>query len=393
MNNTSPYKICVVTGTRAEYWLLRNVIRRIHEHAEMDLCLIATGAHLAEAQGMTVNDIKADGFPIAVCIDLLAQDDTDLGMAKAVGQGIVSFADFYATAKPDVVLLLGDRYELFAAASAAAMLEIPLAHIHGGETTQGAIDEYFRHCITKMSALHFVAAPEYAARVMRMGEQPGTVFNVGGTGVESIRTTKLLDRTELSAELGFSLEKPYALVTFHPETLADTTAAVQIKEVLAALEAWLTEGKSLIITKANADAEGQVINEALADFSRNNPAVLFCASLGATRYLSAMKHCEMVVGNSSSGIAETPSLHVPTINIGDRQKGRLMADSVICCPTKAESIIEAMRLASSAEWRARLADVVNPYGSGETSKEIVEILAQRLKQGKLSVKKAFFDGQ
>jgi GDP/UDP-N,N'-diacetylbacillosamine 2-epimerase (hydrolysing) len=340
---------------------------------------------------MTINDINSDNYPIACCINLFAHDDTNLSMAHSVGNGIGAFADFFVQAKPSIVLVLGDRYEIFAAACAAVMIGIPLAHIHGGETTQGAIDEYFRHAITKMSALHFVAAQQYADRIIRMGEQPDVVFNVGSLGIENIRTMKLMSRIELGTVLGFPLEKPYVLVTYHPETLSGVSAEKHIEELFLALETWISKGNLVIITKANADSEGQKINDFIDMFAVNNPSVYSRASLGALWYLSAMKHCMMVVGNSSSGIIEAPTFGTPTINIGDRQKGRLMAESIICCNPDAESIIKAMDLASSAAWRKRLAKILNPYGSADTSHQIVDILVRYLISGSISIKKDFYD--
>lgn len=385
------YKICVVSGTRAEYGLLRNLIRRISKKNEFKLQLVITGSHLSAEHGMTIDEVKTDGFPIDKCINILTGDDTNTGMAKAVSLGIEKFANYFLNANPDIIIVLGDRYEIFAVVSAAAIMKIPVAHIHGGETSQGAIDEYFRHAITKMSVLHFVAAKEYAQRVIRMGEQPNTVHNVGSLGVENISAMPLLSRNELQDKIKFPLEKPYALVTYHPETLSDRLVEKDISSLIKALEIWIHKDNNVIITKANADAGGQIINAAIDDFSKENTAVFACESLGTTQYLSAMKHCRMVIGNSSSGIVEAPSFHIPTINIGDRQKGRLMADSIINCEPEFDSIIKAIRRADADDFRSKLTKTVNPYGDGETSQKIVEIIKERFASESISIVKTFYD--
>jgi GDP/UDP-N,N'-diacetylbacillosamine 2-epimerase (hydrolysing) len=365
-------KICVITGTRAEYGLLRWVIEGIRQSPELELQLIATGMHLSPEFGMTVNAIEADGFKIDRKVEMLLSSDTPVGVTKSMGLGMIGFADALAELQPDLMLVLGDRYEIFAAASAALIARIPIAHLHGGETTEGAFDEAIRHSITKMSHLHFVAADEYRRRVIQLGEHPDRVFNVGGLGIDNVLRLKLLTREELEAELDFKLLSRNLLITFHPVTLERNTSAEQMQELLAALAE--LEGVGLIFTMPNADTEGRVLFQQIKDFCVKYPNARAYTSLGQLRYLSCIQHVDGVVGNSSSGLAEVPSFKKGTINIGDRQQGRLKAASVIDCPPDRRLIRNALEHLFSTEFQAGLPVVENPYGSGGASEIIVRAL-------------------
>ena len=381
-------KICVVTGTRAEYGLLRWVMEGIRQSPVLDLQLIATGMHLSPEFGLTVRDIEADGFSIDRKVEMLLSSDTPVGVAKSMGLGMIGFADALAELQPDLMLVLGDRYEIFAAAAAAMIARVPIAHLHGGESTEGAFDEAIRHSITKMSHLHFVAAEEYRQRVIQLGEDPQRAFLVGGLGVDNILSLKLLDRLALEAALDFRLGVKNLLVTFHPVTLEKGTAAGQMGELLAALDA-LTE-THVIFTLPNADTEGRALIQQIQAFVERHPkrAKAF-ASLGQLRYLSTVALVDAVVGNSSSGLAEVPSFRKPTINIGDRQRGRLRAASVIDCTPDRNAILAAMSEVGTPGFQARLAATVNPYGNGGASAAIVRILERHPLDGLL--KKGFHD--
>ncbi|WP_277656583.1 UDP-N-acetylglucosamine 2-epimerase [Seleniivibrio woodruffii] len=364
-------RICAVTGGRADYYLMRNLLKGI-EAAELELSVIATGSHLSPAHGMTV-DAVAEDFPDVHRIDLQLDGDTPSDVTKTTGRAMIAFADALETIRPDILLVLGDRYEIFAAVTAALIAGIPVAHLHGGETTEGAADEAFRHSITKMSHLHFTAAEDYRRRVIQLGEDPARVFNVGGMGAAAISRMKLMEREELEKSLGFGLGDKYIVVTFHPVTLDSTPEEEQLGQLLRALDRF--DGK-IIFTGANADAGGTVINRMLAEYVANSGgrAAAF-DSLGMQRYLSAVRHAYAVVGNSSSGLAEAPSLKTPTINIGCRQAGRLRAQSVIDCEPAAESILAAFKKIDTPEFQKILTETVNPYGEGDNTAKIVEILA------------------
>ena len=380
-------KICVVTGTRAEYGLLRWVMEGIRQSPELELQLIATGMHLSPEFGMTVEAIEADGFKIERKVEMLLSSDTAVGVTKSMGLGMIGFADALGELKPDLMLVLGDRYELLSAASAAMVARIPIAHLHGGETTEGAFDEAIRHSITKMSHLHFVAAEEYRRRVIQLGEQPEHVFNVGGLGIDNILRLKLLARHELEEALNFKLEKRNLLITFHPVTLEQNTSAQQVDELLAALAELKDTG--LILTMPNADTEGRVLFRQIETFCARHSQAHAYTSLGQLRYLSCIQHVDGVLGNSSSGLLEVPSFKKGTINIGDRQRGRLKAASVIDCEPDSGSISKALELLYSPEFQSMLPSVKNPYGTGGASKKIVKILEGASFNDLL--KKTFFD--
>jgi GDP/UDP-N,N'-diacetylbacillosamine 2-epimerase (hydrolysing) len=380
-------KVCVVTGTRAEYGLLRWVMEGIRESRVLELQLVATGMHLSPEFGMTVDAIEADGFKIDRKVEMLLSSDTSVGLTKSMGLGMIGFADALAELQPDLMLVLGDRYEIFAAASAAMIARIPIAHLHGGEATEGLIDEPIRHGITKMSHLHFVAAEEYRRRVIQLGEQPDRVFNFGGLGIDNILRLKLLTREELEAELDFKLLSRNLLITFHPVTLERNTCADQMQELLAALAE--LEGVGLIFTMPNADTEGRVLFQQIKDFCAKHPNARAYTSLGQLRYLSCIQHVDGVVGNSSSGLAEVPSFKKGTINIGDRQRGRLKAASVIDCAPERVAISKALAQLFSEEFKFQLANVKNPYGNGGASEAIVKAL-ETIGFGDL-LKKRFYD--
>jgi len=368
-------KICVVTGTRAEYGLLRRVMDGIRKSPLLELQIIATGMHLSPEFGMTFEEIEADGFHINCKVEMLMSSDTVVGVTKSMGLGMIGFADALAVLKPDLMLLLGDRYEVFAAAASALISRVPIAHVHGGETTEGAFDEAIRHSVTKMSHLHFVAAEEYRRRVIQLGEPPERVFQVGGLGVDNIVRLEPLTRDELEAALSFRLRDRNLLVTFHPVTLEHSTSAAQMDELLAALGDEKDTG--LIFTMPNADTDGRVLFRKIESFCSNHPNARAYTSLGHLRYLSCIKHVDGVVGNSSSGLTEVPSFKKGTINIGDRQRGRLRANSVIDCEPERHAISIALNRLFSQEFQVQLSDVINPYGDGGASEAIVKALVQQ----------------
>jgi GDP/UDP-N,N'-diacetylbacillosamine 2-epimerase (hydrolysing) len=381
-------RVCVVTGTRAEYGLLRWVMQGIRESASLELQLLVTGMHLSPEFGLTFRDIEADGFRIDRKIEMLLSSDTPVGIGKSMGLAICGFADALAELRPDLLLVLGDRYEILSAVSAAMVAGIPIAHISGGESTEGVIDDSIRHAVTKMSHLHFVAAEAYRRRVVQLGESPDRVFLVGGLGVDTIRNLPLLTREELEHALDFQLGQRNLLVTFHPETLERNSSERQMAELFAALEE--LHETHLIFTMPNADTGGRILFEMIKKFvSRHSATCRAYTSLGQLRYLSCMRHVDGVVGNSSSGLAEAPSFKTGTINIGDRQLGRLKAASVIDCESNRVAIGVALKQLFSPEFRAGLHEVVNPYGSGGASEAVVRTLEQISLDG--LVKKHFFD--
>lgn len=365
-------KICVVTGTRAEYGLLYWLMKEIQSDASLELQLIVTGMHLSPEFGLTYKEIEKD-FSINKKVEMLLSSDTPIGISKSMGLAQISFAEAYDELSPDIVVVLGDRFEIFSAATAAMIARIPIAHIHGGETTEGVFDEAIRHSITKMSHLHFVAAEVYRQRVIQLGEDPKRVFNFGAPGLDNILNLHLLTKDELKKEIGFKLGKNNYLVTFHPVTLEQATAQEQFQQLLLALDD--LADSHIIFTKANADTDGRVINSMIDDYvSANSGKAIAFASLGQLRYLSVLQYVDAVVGNSSSGLTEAPSFKIGTVNIGDRQKGRIKAASVIDCAPDRDAIIKAIRQISSTEWQKNISQVKNPYGAGGASKNIASVL-------------------
>ena len=379
--------ICVVTGTRADYGLLRWVMEGIRQAPGLSLQVIATGMHLSPEFGLTYREIEKDGFVIDRKVEMLLSSDTPVGVSKSMGLGMIGFSDAIEQLKPDLMLVLGDRFEIFAAASAAMVARVPIAHLHGGETTEGAIDEAIRHAITKMSHLHFVAAEEYRRRVVQLGESPDRVFLVGGLGIDNIKRLELLDREALEEALDFKLGPKNLLVTFHPVTLEKSTAGQQMAELLAALDA--LEETHLIFTMPNADTDGRILIDMIQQFVASHPNARAYTSLGQLRYLSCIRQVDGVVGNSSSGLTEVPSLRKGTVNIGDRQRGRLKAGSVIDCVPDRQSIAGALRTLYSPEFQAGLTSVRNPYGDGSASEKVVRVLQEHPLDTLL--KKTFYD--
>lgn len=382
-------KICVLTATRSEYGLLRSVIKQLSEDKYFDVKIVATGAHLSPDHGLTYKEIEADGVLIDKKIEILLGSDTPSSISKAMGLAIIGFADYFLESKPDGLIVLGDRYETLAVCIAAMNAQIPIFHLYGGETTEGAIDEAIRHSITKMSYLHFTTTQAYRNRVIQLGESPDRVFAVGATGVENILSESLMSKSELEDSINFKLDKDFAVVTFHPVTLEDSSAESQIKELLSALDYF--KDFKFIITKANADADGRIINKYLDDYSKTNKNTIVIDSLGMKRYLSALKYAKLVIGNSSSGIVEVPSFKIPTVNIGDRQKGRIQAKSIINCKPEKEDIIIAIEKALSAEFLLDIKTCENPYQGENSSYKIVSYIKEFFKNNKIDLKKNFYD--
>ena len=365
-------KICVVTGTRAEYGLLYWLMKEIENDESLELQLIVTGMHLSPEFGLTYETIEKE-FKIDKKIEMLLSSDTVIGISKSMGLAQISFSEAYDELKPDIVVVLGDRYEIFSAVSVAMIARIPITHLHGGETTEGAFDESIRHSITKMSHLHFTATQEYRDRVIQLGEHPSRVFNVGGLGIDNIKKLKLLSKEEFEKSIDFRLNRKNILVTFHPVTLENTTAKEQFSELLNAIDE--LEETHIIFTKANSDTDGRIINKMIDEYvSKNRNKSVEFTSLGQLRYLSALQYMDAMVGNSSSGLIEAPSFGLGTVNVGDRQKGRIMADSVISCESDKKSILEVFKKLYSKEFQETLKSVTNPYGDGGASKKIKDVL-------------------
>lgn len=380
-------KICVVTGTRAEYGLLQNVMSRINNSSALELQLIVTGMHLSPEFGLTFKEIEKDGFDINKKIDILLSSDSPSGVTKSIGVGILGFADALKSLKPDLMLVLGDRYEIFAASTAAMISRIPIAHLHGGELTEGLIDESIRHSITKMSHLHFVATEKYRKRVIQLGEEPDRVFNVGALGVDNIKNIELLNKEDFEKSLNIKLMDKNLLVTFHPVTLEDNTSEHQTKELLYALNE--LDDTSLIFTMPNSDTDGRIIFKLIENFVSTHKNAHVYTSLGKLRYLSAIAHVDAVIGNSSSGLIEVPSFKKATINIGDRQRGRIKGKSVIDCSPNKNSIKQAIEYSYSNEFKEIILNSENPYEKGGASRSIVEIIEKS--SLKDLIKKKFFD--
>ena len=384
----TPRKICVVTGSRAEYGLLYWVIREIERKVGLQLQLVVTGMHLSPEFGMTIQQIASDGFPITRRVEALLSSDSAVGITKSTGLGMIGFADVFQELNPDIVLMLGDRFELLAAASSALFAALPIAHIHGGEVTVGAFDEAIRHSITKMSHLHFTSTESHRNRVIQLGEHPSKVFNVGAPGLDNIRRMELLSKKEVEDFLGVRMCHRSLLVTWHPATLEPGKTKNNFQSLLDAMDE--LEDTTLIFTKANADTEGRIVNAMIDKFVIDRENAVAHTSLGQLYYLSTLKHVNGVVGNSSSGIIEAPSLFIGTVNIGDRQKGREKADSVIDCSTDRQSILAAISKNFSRSFQENISLTNNPYDSGsDVARSIVDtLLACSLRD---IVKKSFYD--
>ncbi len=388
-------KICIVTGSRAEYGLFYWLMREIQDDADLELQIIATGMHLSSEFGLTHKFIEQDGFYINRKVEILLSSDTSVGISKSMGLAMIGFAESYANLNPDIIVVLGDRFEIFCAASSACVARIPITHIHGGETTVGAIDEAFRHSITKMSHLHFTSTEVYKNRVIQLGESPERVFNVGALGVENINRIQLLSKTELEEQINFDLGESFFLVTFHPVTLENATAEKQFTFLLSALDQFVKEqDKNLdykvIFTKANSDNDGRIINQMIDEYvTQNKDKTISFTSMGQLRYLSAMKYASAVIGNSSSGIIETPSFKVSTVNIGDRQKGRIKAKNIINCVPDKNIIVKSIKKAVSSDFLNSINKIESPYEQGKTASKIKNTIKE-FNLNKI-LKKEFYD--
>ncbi|MCR4740304.1 MAG: UDP-N-acetylglucosamine 2-epimerase (hydrolyzing) [Lachnospiraceae bacterium] len=386
-------KIGVVTSTRAEYGLLRLSLKKIMEDPDLELCLIVTGSHLLRDQGHTIDEIISDGIPVSDRVEMFGnrdegEDDADY-LASSMGRALAGFSSCYRRHGIDMLVVLGDRYELIPICYPAMLLNIPIAHISGGEVTEGAIDDTVRHCITKMSYLHFPGCEAYRKRVIQLGEEPERVFNFGDPGIENIKKTDFLSKEELYGYLGIEKDKRIACVTFHPVTHEKDTAGKQTKALISALSAF--RDIEFVITMSNMDSGGDEINRLFREASEKYSNLRMYASLGSLRYLSALKYSEAVIGNSSSGIVEAPSLGIPTVNIGDRQKGRLRAASIIDCEAEEAEIENAIKKALSDDFKKVLSESVNPYESGEFSSRFVGTIKDFLINDRIDPKKKFYD--
>jgi len=381
--------VMVFTATRAEYGLLKPVMHGLREREGFGLQVLVSGTHLSPAHGMTVREIEADGFTIDARVAIVLDDDSSQGTCSAMGLGIIGYGQELARLKPDVVVILGDRFEALAMASACLAHRIPVAHVHGGEATLGAMDEAVRHAVTKMSLLHFTSTEAYRRRVIQLGESPGRVFNVGALGVQNIHTLDLLDRDRTYAELGLDASRPYVMVTYHPVTLLPGSAEREMGMLLDALDG-LDEDIQIVFTGANADPEGGTINRLIGGYAAKRSArVRVFASLGQLRYLSAVRHCRAVIGNSSSGIIEAPSLGVPTLDVGDRQAGRIGGPSVRHCAPELEAISDGLRAVLAEDAFTEAGKRINPYDREGTSDSILKVLATADLKGALA--KPFHD--
>ncbi|MEW6055182.1 MAG: UDP-N-acetylglucosamine 2-epimerase [Bdellovibrionota bacterium] len=375
----------MVTGSRAEYGLLHSLMREIQNEPSFDLHLFVTGMHLMPEFGSTYREIEKDGFQISEKIDLRSSGDTDLAVTRAMGNGLIGFAEAFQKLKPELVVLLGDRYEILAAAQAAFLAKLPIAHLCGGDLTEGALDDSIRHCITKLSHLHFVSTESSAKRVRQLGEDPNQIFVVGNPGLDYLRTLPLLSRSELEKSLDFKLRERNILVTYHPVTASHEDSMLHLEEIFSALEG-LDESVGVIFTGANADSGGRALNQKIETHVNTRPQMRFHNSLGQTRYWSTVAQVDLVLGNSSSGLLEAPSFKKPTVDIGDRQKGRVRAQSVVHCEPRSSEIAQAITKALALD----CSNVVNPYGDGHASERIVATLKKTHNYQKF-IQKKFFD--
>lgn len=379
------FQVCVVTATRAEYGLLSPFMKEVKNSEKLNLQLVVTGTHLSNLYGTTYNQILEDGFEVDEYVDILDEDDSEIGILKTMANGQLRIGEALLALKPDVVVVLGDRYELIPVVSSCAILQIPVCHIHGGEITQGAVDELFRHAISKMSQVHFASTKNYSSRLIQMGEDPNRVFNVGSLGVEQIKTLPLLSKEQLKLEIGFPVDEETLLVTFHPVTTETQSQVQQMQALLDALA--LRPQYKVLFTRPNADLHRTELNDMLEAFVVKHPSTTaIYSSLGQKRYLSAMKYCRAVVGNSSSGVIETPSFGIPSINIGNRQKGRIAAVSVLHCEANKAAILHALDELENPEFVFAATTCHNPYEGKDTAKSMVRILEYLLHQGLTCVK-------
>jgi GDP/UDP-N,N'-diacetylbacillosamine 2-epimerase (hydrolysing) len=383
-------RIGIMTGTRAEYGLLKPLMQEINKDNDLELYLIVSGMHLSPEFGMTYKEIEGDGFQINAKVEMLLSSDSPAGISKSIGLGVIGFADEFQRADLDMLILLGDRYEALSAAICALVMRIPIAHLHGGELTEGAIDEGIRHSITKMSYLHFTSTEQYRNRVIQLGENPERVFYVGALGVENIKKINLMTKEELERSIHFEIDENTVIVTYHPVTLENNTVEEQFLNLLKVLDR--NPKIRMIFTKANADTNGRIVNELIDKYAaQNSERACAFVSLGQKRYLSALKYCRIVIGNSSSGIIEAPSFGKPIINIGDRQKGRICADSVINCGYTQQEIQQAMETALTEEFENKARNCRNPYEKENTAANIISVIKDYLLNDKIKLKKGFYD--
>lgn len=383
-------RIGIMTGTRAEYGLLKSLMQEINKDNDLELYLIVSGMHLSPEFGMTYQEIEEDGFEINAKVEMLLSSDSPAGISKSIGLGVIGFADEFQRADLDMLILLGDRYEALSAAICAMVMRIPIAHLHGGELTEGAIDEGIRHSITKMSYLHFTSTEQYRNRVIQLGENPERVFYVGALGVENIKKINLMTKEELERSIHFEIDENTVIVTYHPVTLENNTVEEQFLNLLEVLDR--NPKIRMIFTKANADTNGRIVNELIDKYAaQNSERACAFVSLGQKRYLSALKYCRIVIGNSSSGIIEAPSFGKPIINIGDRQKGRICADSVINCGYTQQEIQQAMETALTEEFENKARNCRNPYEKENTAANIISVIKDYLLNDKIKLKKGFYD--
>lgn len=381
-------KICVVTGTRAEYGLLRWFLTELAAHPSVDLQLVVTGAHLSAEFGFTYREIEKDGFRIDEKVEMLLSSDTPVGVTKSLGLAVIGFGETFDRLRPDILVVLGDRFEILAAAQAAMIARIPVAHIHGGETTEGLIDEAIRHGVTKMAHWHFAAAEPYRKRIIQLGEAPDRVYNFGSISLDNVRKLPRLDRSALGRELSMDLDGPIFLVTYHPVTLDERGPAGAMTALFEALDEF--PAARVVFTAPNADTDGRVIAKLIREYVAQSPGKrTLVSSLGSTNYLSLAAIADAVIGNSSSGLIEVPALCRPTVNLGDRQRGRLRGESVIDCPEERAAIASAIRKACSEEFTSRLPQMTSPYGFGDASRKIAEVVATADLRGILF--KKFYD--
>ena len=381
-------KISVITGSRADYGLLYWTIKKMSEDSFFKLQICATGMHLSEEFGLTYKEIEKDGFKIDYKINSLLPSDSGIAISKSIALGIQKFSDAFNNLKPDLILILGDRYEIYSSAISAMCMGIPIIHCHGGETTEGVIDESIRHSITKMAHIHFCSTNTYKKRIIQMGENPNNVFNVGALGIENINRLQLLNKKDFEKTIGRSLGKKSAIVTFHPVTLDKKPSKKHINNLLEALDNF--KDIFIIFTYSNSDRDGRIIIKMIQEFvSKNKSRSISFKSMGQLNYLSALKHVDLVIGNSSSGIIEAPTFKIPTINIGDRQKGRIEAESIISCDCNKDEIIKAIKKGLSKEFRNKIKNITNPNGNQNPSVEIISKLKQ-IKTEKI-LEKIFFN--
>lgn len=379
-------KICVVTGTRAEYGLLKPLMKKMELNKNIELSVIVTGMHLSPEFGNTYKGVEEDKYKNISKIEMLLSSDTDIGVAKSMGLGMISYSEALSNIEPDFLVVLGDRYEIFSIVAVANVLKIPVIHLHGGEKTEGAYDEAFRHCISKMSYLHFTSTEEYKQRVIQLGENPERVFNVGAIGVENIKKLNIVPRNILENKLNLKISNNLYVTVFHPVTLEKNSVEIQIENLLKAIE---KSGIDTIFIKSNSDTNGRTINSKLEEFCKKNPLKYkLISSLTSEEYLSLIKYSQGLIGNSSSGILETPSLKIGSLNIGDRQKGRIMANSTIFCEPSEEGILKGIKKLKSIEFKKIVDSVKSPYGDGQVSDKIIDVILQIKK---IDLKKSFYD--